>query len=56
MCKNELDNRFEIKIGPLVDDYKGLTGDDLTEEGLSDMTLTHEGVEKEEKEEKKLIL
>ena len=56
MSKEELDNGFEIKIGPLVDEYKDLTGDDLTEEGLTDMTLIHEGVEKKEKEEKKLIL
>lgn len=51
--EEKIKNGFIIKIQPLVDEYKGLTGDDLTEEGLTDMKLTHEG---DEKEEKKLIL
>lgn len=46
--EEKIENGFVLKIKPLVDEYKDLTGDDLTDEGLTDMTLTHEGEEKGE--------
>ena len=38
----EVKNGFFIDIDPLVEGYKKLTGGKLTDEGLTDMTLTHE--------------
>ena len=40
--EEKMEHGFKLDIGPLVDGYKKLTGGKLTDEGLTDMTLTYE--------------
>lgn len=40
--EEEVNNGFVIKIDPLVNGYKKLTGGKLTDEGLTDITLKYE--------------
>lgn len=37
----EVDDGFVIDITPLTEGYKRLTGDDLSDEGLHNMIITH---------------
>lgn len=40
--EDKTEHGFRLDIGPLEDGYKKLTGGKLTDEGLTDMTLTYE--------------
>ncbi len=53
LSEEKVENGFILDITPLVEGYKKLTGGKLTDEGLTDMTLTHG---ERDSKEKKLIL